>query len=68
MTLLPPVGNGKRDQICPAKGQLKGFAHLISDFINSIDPKRTSREAGDGQGSSLAVALMRPACSKPSRA
>jgi transposase len=33
------------DTACPAKGQLKGFAHLISDFINTIDPKLTKRVA-----------------------
>jgi hypothetical protein len=36
MNQLPPVGNGKRDQSCPAKGQLMAFAHLIGDFINTI--------------------------------
>jgi AraC family transcriptional activator of mtrCDE len=40
---LPPVGSGKRDQSCPAKGQLKGFAHLISDFINTIGQRRKWR-------------------------
>jgi hypothetical protein len=43
MNQLPPVGNGKRDQSCPAKGQLMAFAHLIGDFINTIGPTRTFR-------------------------
>jgi hypothetical protein len=44
MTLLAPAGNGKRDQSCSAKGQLKGFAQLISDLINAIDPIPTTSQ------------------------
>jgi hypothetical protein len=30
-----------RDHSWPAKGRLKGFAHLIDHFFNSIDPQET---------------------------
>jgi hypothetical protein len=39
-------GNGKRDQSCPAKGQLMAFAHLIGDFINSIGQERKCSQRG----------------------
>jgi hypothetical protein len=39
MTLLPPVGR-ERSQSSPT-ARSHGFAQIIGDFINAIDPKQT---------------------------
>jgi hypothetical protein len=44
MTLLPPVG-GERSQSSPT-ARSHGFAQIIGDFINAIDPKRTAQASG----------------------
>jgi hypothetical protein len=44
MTLLPPASNGRRAQSLLAKGHLEGFARLVGDFVNAIDPTQTLLE------------------------
>jgi hypothetical protein len=38
MKLLPMVGATEWDQTWPTKGHLDGFAQILGDFINAIDP------------------------------